>query len=194
MLKHPPRGADVYVQDEAEMSLFPTLTRMWMLRGQQRKIRAPGVRPPKRHECAATDWRKGTIVRIRAEKRNAEAFCRLAGKSIVRSSRRKRRVIMVVDGARIHKPEGSRLVAELLRCYGRRLKLRYVPGYSPECMPMEFLWNDWRDQVTHNHDRLKISELEEDSDRYFARCARHPNAVLRRIGSPFAKRCQNRKN
>jgi hypothetical protein len=53
------------VQDEAELSLFPTLTRMWMLRGQQRKIRAPGVRPPKRHECAATDWRTGEIVRIR---------------------------------------------------------------------------------------------------------------------------------
>jgi hypothetical protein len=184
----------VYVQDEAELSLFPTLTRMWTLRGHQRKIRAPGVRPPKRHECAATDWRNGTIVRIRAEKRNAQAFCRLVEKCMARSTCRKRHVIMVVDGARIHKPEGSRRVADLLQRYGRRLKLRYVPGYSPECMPMELLWNDWRDQVTHNHDRLKIAELESDSDRYFAQCARHPDAVLRRIGSPFAKRCQNRKN
>src|SRR5574341_1552488 len=80
LLMHPPRGADVYVQDEAELSLFPTLTRMWMLRGQQRKIRAPGVHPPKRNECAATDWRTGTIVRTRTEKRNAEAFCRLVEK------------------------------------------------------------------------------------------------------------------
>jgi hypothetical protein len=191
---HPPRGADVYVQDEAELSLFPTLTRMWTRRGHQRKIRAPGVRPPKRHECAATDWRNGTIVRIRAEKRNAQAFCRLVERCMTRSARRKRHVIMVVDGARIHKPEGSRRVADLLQRCGQHLKLRYLPGYSPECMPMELLWNDWRDQVTHNHDRLKITELESDSDRYFARCARHPDAVLRRIGSPFAKRCQNRKN
>jgi hypothetical protein len=55
LLRHPPAGADVYVQDEAEQSLFPTLTRMWMLRGRQKKVRAPGVHPPKRHECAATD-------------------------------------------------------------------------------------------------------------------------------------------
>ena len=59
---------------------------------------------------------------------------------------------------------------------------------------MEIFWNDWRDQVTHNHDRLKIKDLEKDSDCYFARCARHPDDVLRRIGSPFAKHSQNRKD
>ena len=140
------------------------------------------------------DWRTGMIVRIRSEKRNAKAFCRLAEKCLTRSARRKRRVIIVVDRARIHTPEGSRLVAELLKKYARRLRLRYVPSYSPECMPMEIFWNDWRDQVTHNHDRLKIKDLERDSDCYFAHCAHHPNDVLRRIGSPFAKRCQNRKH
>ena len=176
------------------MSLFPTLTRMWMLRGKQRKIRAPGVHPPKRHECAATDWRTGTIVRLRSEKRNAQAFCRLVEMCLARSARRKRRVMIVVDRARIHTPEGSRLVAELLKRYDGRLRLRYLPSYSPECMPMETFWNDWRDQVTHNHDRLKITDLEKDSDRYFAHCAHHPDQVLRRIGSPFAKRCQNRRN
>jgi hypothetical protein len=138
LLKQPPQGADVYVQDEAEMSLFPTW-RMWMLRGKQRKIRAPGVHPPKRHECAATDWRTGTIVRIRSEKRNAKAFCRLTEKCLTRSARRKRRVIIVVDRARIHTPAGSRLVAELLKTYGRRLRLRYAPSYSPECMPWKRL-------------------------------------------------------
>lgn len=176
------------------MSLFPTLTRTWMLRGQQRKIRAPGVHPPKRHECAAADWRTGAIVRIRSKQRNAKAFCRLVEKCLTRSARRKRRVIIVADRARIHTPEGSRLVAELLKKYGRRVRLRYVPSDSPECMPMEIFWNDWRDQVTHNHDRLTIKDLERDSDRYFARCARHPDDVLRRIGSLFAKRCQNRRN
>lgn len=174
------------------MSLFPTLTRMWMFRGQQRKIRAPGESPPKRNEGAATDWRTGHIVRIRTAKRNSAAFCQLLEKCIARSARRKRRVIVVTDGARIHTPKGSRQVAELCRRYGRRLTLRYVPGYSPECMPMEKLWNDWRDHVTHNHDRLKIIELESDSDRYFARRARNPQAVLRTISSPFAKR-QNRR-
>lgn len=193
LLNHPPRGADVYVQDEAELSLFPTLTRMWMFRGQQRRIRAPGVRPPKRQECAATDWRTGDIVRLRTPKRDAEAFCRLVEKCLARSARRKRRVIVVTDGARIHTVQGSRRVADLCQCYRHRLTLRYIPAYMPECMPMEPLWNDWRDHVTHNHDRLTLAELEGDSDYYFSRRKRNPQAVLRTIGSPFAKR-QNRKS
>jgi len=162
-----------------------------MLRGQQRKIRAPGDHPPKRQDAerGATNWRTGEIVRIRAEKRNAEAFCRLAEKCLQRSAKRKRRVIIVTDGARFHKPETSKRVAELLHRYGPRLRLRYIPKYSPECMPMEKLWNDWRDNVTHNHDRDALSQLLADSDRYFRRRKRNPQSVLRTIGSPFA-RCQ----
>jgi transposase len=186
-LRHPPRGADVYVEDEAKLSLFPTLTRMWMRRGQQRKIRAPGVHPPKREEYAATDWRSGQVVRIRALRRTAAAFCQLAEQCLQRSARRKRRVILVVDRARFHRPDTSKVVAELQQRYGRRLTLRYLPTYSPECMPMELLWNDWRDHVTHNHNRDAISDLETDSDRYFAWCAKHPQAVLRTLSSPFAK-------
>jgi transposase len=192
-LRHPPRGADVYVQDEAELSLFPTLTRMWMLRGQQKKVRAPGVHPPKRHECAATDWRTGDIVRVRGEKRDAVTFCQLLEACLARSAERKRRVIMVTDRARIPTPEGSRLVRGLLERYGRRLRLHYLPLYSPDCMPMEQLWNDWRDKVTHNHDRLRIEELEGDSDHYFEERAQDPAGVLGTISSPFAKRRQNHK-
>ncbi len=164
----------MYVQDEAELSLFPTLTRMWMLRGRQKKVRAPGVRPPKRHESAATDWRTGDIAHVRGEHRDAATFCRLVEACLARSARRKRRVILVTDWAKIHTPKGSLRVRALLGRYGRRLRLRYVPLYSPDCMPMEQLWNDWRKQVTHNHDRLHIEELEGDSDHYFEERARGP--------------------
>ena len=99
----------------------------------------------------------------------------------------------MADGARIHTVKGSRRVAELCARYKRRLTLRYIPAYTPECMPIESLWNDWRDQVTHNHDRLTIAELEGDSDHYFAQRQRDPQAVLRTIGSPFAK-WQNRRS
>jgi transposase len=181
------------VQDEAELSLFPTLTRMWMLRGRQKKVRAPGVRPPKRHECAATDWRTGAIVRVRGEKRDAQTFCRLVEACLARSAERKRRVILVTDRAKIHTPQGSRLVRGLLERSGQRLRLRYLPLYSPDCMPMEQLWKDWRGKVTHNHDRLRIEELEGDSDRYFEERAHDPASVLRTISSPYAKRRENRK-
>ena len=95
----------MYVKDEAELSLFPTLSRTWTgllaVRGQQRKIRAPGVRPPKRQEYGAVDWRTGDPSRFAAT-RNSEGFCRLVGKWMARSAARKRRVIMIMDGPRFH--------------------------------------------------------------------------------------------
>ena len=131
LLHHPPRGTDVYVEDEAKMSLFPTLTRMWMLRGQQRKIRAPGVHPPKRQEYAATDWRTGTVVRARAEKRDAEVFGRLVEKCLTRSARRNRRVIRVTDSARIYRPETSKRVAELCQRSGASCACGTFPSTRP---------------------------------------------------------------
>jgi hypothetical protein len=77
-------------------------------------------------------------------------------------------------------------VRQLCERYGPRLKLAYIPKYSPECMPMELFWNDWRDNVTHNHDRTALHELTGDSDRYLRRRKRNPQAVLRTLGSPFA--------
>jgi hypothetical protein len=136
----PPRGADVYAQDEAGPSLFPTLTRMWTLRGRQKRVRAPGVHPPKRQESAATDRRTGDTVRVRGERRDAETFCRLLEACLERSARRKRRVVVVTDRFKIHTPEGSRRVRASLERYGPRLRLRYTPKYDPECMPMERLW------------------------------------------------------
>lgn len=111
---------------------------------------------------------------------------------MLRSARRKRRVIIVTDGAPFHKPEHSRLVQALCDKYGSRLKLIYIPAYAPECMPMEQLWNDWRDNVTHNHERSQINKLAADSDGYFARCTRNPQRVLHTIGSPFANRQRNK--
>ena len=92
---------------------------------------------------------------------------------------------MVLDRACFHRPDKSKLVKALVDRYGGRLNLRYVPSYSPDCMTMELLWNDWRDNVTHNHDRSDITDLEGDSDRYFRRRATDKVGVLRTINSPF---------
>ncbi|MCL6547200.1 MAG: transposase [Bryobacteraceae bacterium] len=74
------------------------------------------------------DWRTGQLVWLRAPKRN---LCRLVEKWLARSARRRRRVLMVVDGAQFHRPEKSRLVHQLCQRYGRRLKPVYIPKYSP---------------------------------------------------------------
>lgn len=175
------------------MSLFPTLARTWMIRGQQKKVPAPGVHPPKCYEFAAADWRTGSVLHGRSESRNAAAFCRLVERCVARSAKRKRRVILVTDSLKIHTAKGSRKVAAMLQEHGRHLTLRYIPKYAPECMPMEHFWEDWRDHVTNDHERSQLAQLRGDSDRHFARSRRNPRRVLQTLGSPFAHRRQTRR-
>lgn len=174
------------------MSLFPTLTRMWMIRGRQKKVPAPGVHPPKCYEFAAADWRTGSILHGRSKSRNAAAFCRLVERCVARSAKRKRRVIFVADSLKIHTAKGSRKVATMLQEHGGHLRFRYIPKYTPEYMPMEHYWEDWRDHVTNDHERSQLAQLQGDSDRHFARSRRNPRRVLQTIGSPFADRYQTR--
>ena len=162
-----------------------------MKRGRQHKIPAPGTNV-KRHENAATDWRTGDIVRARSEHRDAATFCQVMDLCVARSAQRKRRVLAIVDNARIHRPETANAVKALLARHGKHLRLVYIPAYAPDEEPQEKFWGTWRDHVTHNHQRRQITQLEKDSDRHFAWCAQHPQSVLHTIGSPYAQ-VQNRK-
>jgi len=56
--------ADLDTQDEADLSLLPTLTRTWMRRGEQLKLRAPGSPNAKRSVSAATDLGEGATLGI----------------------------------------------------------------------------------------------------------------------------------
>ena len=52
--------ADLYLQDEVEVALHPTLTRVWCRRGRrgQRLVEAPGTNR-KRYGFGLVDWRDG---------------------------------------------------------------------------------------------------------------------------------------
>src|SRR6266508_4298371 len=53
-------GADLYLQDEVEVALHPTLSRVWCARGRrgQRLVEAPG-KNDKRYGFGLVDWREG---------------------------------------------------------------------------------------------------------------------------------------
>jgi transposase len=176
----------VYVEDETELALLPTLTRCWMRQGHQRKIPAPGTNR-KRHLFAATDWRDGTTLRRYADRRDSATFCVLCDALVWRSRGRRRKALVLVDNAHIHRPEKSRQVAALLQRHGRWLELVYLPAYSPELQPLDHLFRVLRGRVTHNHHRRSLAMLEADAEGWFHALARHPHRTLRIIGSAFAQ-------
>ena len=178
-------GADVYLQDEVEVALHPTLTRVWCPKGRrgQRLVEAPGTNA-KRYGFGLVDWRDGWLDWSLEAGRRAAPFCAQLRRAVARSAARGRIAVVLLDNLSIHTPRGSRLLRALLEEVGDRLRLVYTPTYDPDANRIEWLWRSLRRAVTHNHQRATLPPLLADADRWAA--GLRAAAVLSQIGSPFA--------
>lgn len=178
-------GADLYLQDEVEVALHPTLTRVWCRKGRrgQRLVEAPGTNR-KRVAFGLVDWRDGWLDWELATGRRAAPFCAQLRRALARSAARDRTAIVVLDNLSIHTPRGSKLLRALVAEAGERLVLVYTPTYDPEANRIEWLWRALRRAVTHCHQRTTLDPLLADADHWAATLP--PDAILRQIGSPFA--------
>jgi hypothetical protein len=174
--------ADLYVEDEADLALLPTLTRTWMPKGQQRRVLAPGTNE-KRSVAAATDVADGAVLWETDLRRSAAQFGLVLQGCVQRSTARRRLAILLVDNAQSHRVGKTGLVRKFMAANAGRVVLVFLPPYSPDLQPAERLWRQWRPSVTHNHTRRSIEELIADSDAWFERQSQDPQAVLRALGT-----------
>jgi transposase len=179
--------ADLYVQDEVDVRHHPTLTRVWSPKGQagQRLVRAPGV-SLKAIGFAAVDWREGWCSWGFAPGRTAQPFVAQLDHLVARSQARGRIALVLLDNAKIHTPQGAKVVREALERHGEQLRLIPTPAYDPQANPTERLWPPFRRGVTHNHHRENVADLFRDAFRYFEELDLNPDRALRHLGSPFA--------
>jgi transposase len=177
--------ADLYLQDEVEVALHPTLTRVWCPKGRrgQRLVETPGDNE-KEYGFGVVDWRDGWFDWERAAGRRAAPFCAQLRRAVERSQARGRIAIVLLDNLGIHTPKGSLLLRQLLEHLRGQLILVYTPAYDPDANRIEWLWRALRRAVTHTHTREVLTELLSDADAWAHNIS--PMAVLRQIGSPFA--------
>ena len=125
--------ADVYLQDEVELALHPTLTRVWCLKGRrgQRLVETPGNNE-KQYGFGLVDWREGWFDWERAPGRRAAPFCAQLRRAVERSQSRGRIALVLLDNLGIHTPKGSLLLRKLLEELHGQLVLVYTPAYDPE--------------------------------------------------------------
>ncbi|MGH2457076.1 MAG: transposase [Candidatus Limnocylindria bacterium] len=177
--------ADLYLQDEVQFALHPTLTRVWCRRGRhgQRLVEAPGANR-KLYGFGLVDWRDGWFDGRLAPGRTADAFCAQVRAAVARSQARGRVAIVVADNAGTHTAAGSKLVRTLVAELADRLRLVYTPAYDPDANRIEWLWRMSRRAVTHNHRHPDLAALAAAALAHFRHLAAHPEAVLAHIGSP----------
>ncbi|MDQ3810740.1 MAG: transposase [Chloroflexota bacterium] len=177
--------ADLYLQDEVEIALHPTLTRVWCPKGRrgQRLVEAPGNNA-KEYGFGLVDWRDGWFDWQRAPGRRAAPFCAQLRRAVERSQARGRLALVLLDNLSIHTPKGSLLLRTLLNELRGQLVLVYTPAYDPDANRIEWLWRALRRAVTHTHTRETLPPLLEDADAWARTLS--PIDILRQIGSPFA--------
>ena len=177
--------ADLYLQDEVQLALHPTLTRLWCRRGRagQRRVEAPGDNG-KVYGFGLVDWREGWLDYQLAAGRTAAPFAEQLARAVARSQARGRQAIVLADNLGTHTPERSQLVRQVLSACTGVLHLVYTPAYDPDANRIEWLFRVTRRAVTHNHHRRAMGHLILDAHTHFQGLQADPAAVLRHIGSP----------
>jgi transposase len=73
--------------------------------------------------------------------------------------KRSKKIHLILDNYIIHK---SKKVSSFLKQYGLRIKLHFLPPYSPNNNKIEIIWKHMHGQVTRNHKHVTIGSLMSD--------------------------------
>jgi hypothetical protein len=177
--------ADLYLQDEVDIALLPTLTRVWCRRGRrgQRHVETPGTNA-KQYGFGLVDWRDGWFDWALFPTRSAQPFCDQLRRAVARSRQRGRTAIVLCDNLNIHTLAGSTRLRALTEEVGAALVLVHTPRYDPDSNRIEWLWRALRRAVTHCHQHRALPPLLDDASAWAT--ALPAEAALSHIGSPCA--------
>ena len=149
----PRREAAVY-EDEVDIHLNPKIGLDWMGKGQQKEAVTPG-RNEKRYLAGALDVRTGEIHWVEGERKNSWLFLDLLRKLTLAYAKAKV-IHVILDNYGIH---SSTIIGVALSHFARRVRLHFLPPYSPDDNAIERVWQDLHANVTRNHRCGSMAQL-----------------------------------
>jgi len=155
-----PSDETAVFMDEVDVNLNPKVGCQWMRRGQQAAVETPGTNE-KRYLAGSIHWRTGRVFLTEGrpkEGRSAVLFLRHLD-DLRRAFRHFKVIHVLCDNAGTHTADGSKLVRAYLKEWGHRVRVHYLPKYSPDTNPIERVWWRLHEAVTRNHRCRTIGEL-----------------------------------
>jgi transposase len=149
----PPQEVAVY-EDEVDVHLNPKIGLDWMGLGQQKEALTPG-KNEKRYLAGAMDVRTGQIHWVEADQKNSWLFWDLLHK-LTRVYAEAKVIHVILDNYGIH---SSKIIAVALANFASRIRLHFLPPYSPDDNAIERVWQDLHANVTRNHRCASMTEL-----------------------------------
>jgi transposase len=172
----PRREVAVY-EDEVDIHLNPKIGLDWMGRGQQKEAWTPGQNE-KRYLAGAQDMRTGMIHWVEGEKKDSWLFWDLLYK-LTRVYAKAPVIHVILDNYGIH---SSKIIAVALSNFAARVRLHFLPPYSPDENAIERVWQDLHANVTRNHTCATMTELMREV-RYYLRKRNRRRARFIAFGS-----------
>lgn len=118
----------------------------------------------------------GAMVTHRVDKFNSQTFQNFLSR-LIRRKRGGKKMIVVVDNARWHH---GKALQPWLRQHRRKLRLDFLPPYSPELNHIERVWKLTRRLCTHNQYFGALEKLIDVVQDQFLKWAK-PNKALYRL-------------
>jgi transposase len=132
--------AEIYFEDEAGIRSDHHVGTTWGMRGRTPVVRTTGARFSMNMISAITS--KGTMrFMTYPGKMKAPVFCEFLKRLIDNASTK---IFLILDGHPVHR---SSKVKKLVQATKGRLRLFYLPPYSPELNPDELVWNNVKSKV-----------------------------------------------
>jgi putative transposase len=159
--------------DETTVSLHPPLRRCWMLKGQRTRIPAPGS-PLYLHIFGGYNWHSGRVSYTTAAHKNSDSFITFVEHLLTEYPHQA--LILVMDNASYHR---SHAVQAALSVWSDRVRVIWLPKYSPFLNPIERLWLHFKQLAVANRLHRSVSELAETVDRVmtYQNTFHHPNRL-----------------
>lgn len=162
--------AEIHWGDETGLRSDDVNGRGYAPKGQTPVRRAKGT--PERTNMISTVTNQGKVrFMFYRERLNARMLIRFF-RRLIRSVDRK--VFLILDNLRVHH---ARVVKQWVEAHGDEIELFYLPSYSPELNPDEFLNCDLKAEVSKCPDSRRKGELERSSLRAMRRIQKRPQRV-----------------
>jgi transposase len=149
-----PRREIAVYEDEVDVHLNPKIGLDWMGHGQQKEVMTPGQNQ-KHYLAGAMDVRTGEIHWVEAAQKNSYLFWDLLCK-LTRVYIQAKVIHVILDNYCIH---SSAIIGVALANFASRIRLHFLPPYSPDNNAIERVWKDLHANVTRNHKCPSMIEL-----------------------------------
>ncbi len=139
-------------EDEAALISIPTLTRQWSLKGQQPKVLTDTARRQRVTLFGAVNLKDGKLLGAVAPTGNRVTFRAFLDQIL--AGYPDKRIILILDNVRFHHAKDIQAFLET----EPRLEFIFLPAYSPELNPQEWVWRQLRQAVTYNATYAKFTD------------------------------------